>query len=273
MSCPRCDDRAWVCEVGTLILHEINPHRIEQWKRERLAGKWAAHGQKSAPKAIRPASVNRELDTVRSMFTKAVEWGYVLESPVRKVKRLRVENRRTRILSAAEQRALLDACPRKFRAVVMLALITGARIGELLALRWEDCAEGALTFLQAKNGKARRIEITPSIQAVLDQLPKAPPWLFANRKTQRGYTVNGARHVFDRAVARAGLTADITLHTLRHTALSRMIAAGFDDYTVMAISGHSSTRMLARCTHPTQERKYGALETFGIGLRWAGNGQ
>ena len=42
-----------------------------------------------------------------------------------------------------------------------------------------------------------------------------------------------------------------------------MIAAGFDDYTVMAISGHSSMRMLARYTHPTEERKYGALETFG----------
>ena len=42
-----------------------------------------------------------------------------------------------------------------------------------------------------------------------------------------------------------------------------MIAAGFDDYTVMAISGHSSTRMLARYTHPTAERKFGALETFG----------
>ena len=133
----------------------------------------------------------------------------------------------------------------------MLAMITGARIGELLALKWDDCADGAMTFLQTKNGKARRIEITPSIQAVFDQLPKASSWLFTNRRTQRGYTVNGARHVFDRAVVRAGLSADITLHTLRHTALSRMIAAGFDDYTVMAISGHSSTRMLARYTHPT----------------------
>ena len=51
----------------------------------------------------------------------------------------------------------------------------------------------------------------------------------------------------------------MTIHTLRHTALSRMIASGYDDHTVMAISGHSSTRMLARYTHPTEERKIGAL--------------
>ena len=55
-------------------------------------------------------------------------------------------------------------------------------------------------------------------------------------------------HVFKRAVERAGiLTGDVTLHTLRHTVLSRMIAGGLDDYTVMEVSGHSS-RMLARYT-------------------------
>ena len=54
----------------------------------------------------------------------------------------------------------------------------------------------------------------------------------------------------------------MSLHTLRHAALSRMIAAGIDDHTVMAISGYSSTRMLERYTHPTMVRKVDALETF-----------
>ena len=76
----------------------------------------------------------------------------------------------------------------------------------------------------------------------------------------------------ERALARAGITAgDVTPHTLRHTALSRMIEQGYDDYTVMAISGHSSTRMLARYTHPTEQRKLAALETFApvMGTSWA----
>ena len=59
------------------------------------------------------------------------------------------------------------------------------------------------------------------------------------RGREQPYTVNGVAHVFGRARERAGITTgDVTLHTLRHTALSRMIAAGIDDYTVMAISGH-----------------------------------
>ena len=85
--------------------------------------------------------------------------------------------------------------------------------------------------------------------------------MFTNARTEERYTVNGVAQVFRRAVERAGIrTGDVTLHTLRHTALSRMIAAGFDDYTVMAISGHSSTRMLERYTHPTEARKIGALD-------------
>ena len=117
-----------------------------------------------------------------------------------------------------------------------------------------------MTFWETKNGQARRIPISPAIEAVLASQPRVHPWVFTNRKTSKQYTTNGVAHVFGRAAERAGITSgDVTLHTLRHTALSRMIAQGYDDYTVMAISGHSSTRMLARYTHPTEELKTGAL--------------
>jgi Phage integrase family len=78
----------------------------------------------------------------------------------------------------------------------------------------------------------------------------------------------GVRTSFLRALARAKITTgDVTVHTLRHTALSRMIEHGLDDYTVMSISGHSSTRMLERYTHPTLERRIAALETFNLSTK------
>jgi integrase len=244
---------------GSTVLHHITAHRIEQFKRERLAGKWRGHNTKHAGKSIRPATVNRELDTLKSILSKAVEWGKLIESPARNVKRLKVENRRTRILTEAEQAAILDASPRKLRAIVTLALITGARIGELLALRWEHCQDGYVTFWETKNGRMRRIPISPTIEAVLTAQPRIHPWVFTNSRTEKPF--KSVRQVFDRAVTRAGITTgDVTLHTLRHTALSRMIASGYDDYTVMEISGHSSTRMLGRYTHPTEQRKVHALQ-------------
>jgi len=105
---------------GSVILHELTAHRIEQFKRERLAGKWRGHKTTSAPKPIRPATVNRELDTLKSILSKAVEWGKLRESPARLVKRLKVDNRRTRILTDDEQRALFEACPRKMRGIATL---------------------------------------------------------------------------------------------------------------------------------------------------------
>jgi integrase len=122
-------DRAF----GSLILHEITAHRIEQYKRERLTGKWRGHGHASA-KPIQPGTVNRELDTLRGIFTKAIEWGKLRDHPMANVRRLKLQNQRTRILSEAEQHDVLAACPKKLARIVRLALITGARIGELLAL-------------------------------------------------------------------------------------------------------------------------------------------
>lgn len=96
--------------------------------------------------------------------------------------------------------------------------------------------------------------------------------VFTNTRTRKAYTVNGVAHVFKRAVRRANiLTGDVSLYTLRHTALSRMIASGIDDFTVMAISGHRSVRMLERYTHPTNARKIDALESIpaSLGRSWA----
>lgn len=56
-----------------------------------------------------------------------------MKSPARRIKRLRVENQRTRILNRDEEQALVEACRGKFRALVTLALLTGAHRGELLA--------------------------------------------------------------------------------------------------------------------------------------------
>jgi integrase len=229
---------------------------------------WPAPGgrtvKKGEAKAVKPGTVNRELDTLRAMLSRAAEWKKLTANPCASVKRLRVENRRDRILTEEEQQRLIVAAPRTVRAVITLALLTGARIGELLELPWSHVGTRCPGVPEhPKNGHERRIPISPSIRAVLDRLPKAGPYVFTNVRTEERYTPNGVRHVFRRAVVRAKLAnpAQITPHTLRHTALSRMIAERHSDHTVMAISGHRSTRMLQRYIHPTDTLKLDALET------------
>jgi len=258
---------------GHVLLSEITGLRLETWKRERLAGKWKANGQLTRPNPLKPGTVNRELDTLRSILSKAVEWKVLLENPANGVKRLKVDNRRTRVLSQDEQDRLLAAAPRKMRALIALGLITGVRVGELLGLTWPDVSETELTFLETKNGTARRLSVSPAVRAILDSLTRGSHvYVFTNTRTGTRYTVNGARHIFRRAVTRAGIepAGDVTLHTLRHTALTRMITSGSDTFTVMAISGHSSVRMLERYTHPGVAQKLAALESGApVGTIWA----
>ena len=252
-----------------MVLHDLTPHHIEQFKRTRLQEKGRAHQQRQRRgQPIRPATVNRELDTLKSILSKAVEWDRLVVSPARHVKRLPVDNRQTRILSVDEERRLLQACRGKLRNIVTMALCTGARIGELLALRWDQCRHNEIVFLETKNGKVRRLPMSPTLRLILQEEPQVTDYVFVNPRTQQPYTTSIAS--FRRALTRAQIDdGDVTVHTLRHTALSRMIAAGYDDYTVMEIRGHSSTRMLARYTHPTADRKVAALEAGFVGTDWA----
>jgi integrase len=81
---------------------------------------------------------------LKSILSKAVEWKKLIDAPARGIRRLKVDNARTRILTRDEQRRLMEAAPRKLRAMIALALITSARVGDLLALRWEHVSRTAL---------------------------------------------------------------------------------------------------------------------------------
>ena len=193
----------------------------------------------------------------------AVKERKLVESPMAEVEHLHVDNRRIRVLSIEEQRALLSACARHLKLAVLLELllITGARVGELLGLQWADDVGHELHFLNTKNGRVRSIQVTPRMRALLASLPRQAPFVFTNRRTGRPY--QNIRKVFQRALVRAGITTgDVTVHTLRHTAITRMRMAGIDDATIMELVGHLTKRMLDRYTHPPIERKRAALETF-----------
>lgn len=241
--------------VGASMLHEITSFTVEQFKAKRLA------------EGVKPNTVNRELMLMKGILSKAVEWKRLIVSPAAGSKPIRAAGQRTRILTADEQTALLAAYDterrRPVRPIIELLLITGARLGEVLGLRWEDVQGGYLRFVDTKNGRPRRLPITPTIATLLASVPRRDPLLvFVSNRSGEQYTriLTG----FKAALKTAGIDpGDVVLHTLRHTALSRMMDAGLDVRTIMEVSGHSSLAMLERYTHPTEQRKAEALGTYG----------
>lgn len=258
---------------GNQLLREITSFGIEQFKSKLVA------------LGLKPGTVNQQIARLNAVLNKAVEWKRLRESPGR-VRKLKDRATRTRILTPDEQQRVVAACGtpqlQHIQPIIELLLITGARITELLNVRREDCEGGYLRFAHTKNGHPRRVPITPRMAEILASvqgprlpLPEGAPhrarvyrlpaqrtgYLFTFFGNTRQKTIGSARKgAFGAALAGAGITTgDVTVHTLRHTALSRMMGAGIDARTIMEISGHRSFTMLQRYTHPTEQRKMDAL--------------
>jgi len=139
--------------LGSLPLRRFNSMLLEQYQTERLQ------------KGDKPATVNRLIATISHMFTKAVEWNMVEEETlkrIRKVKLLPENNRRLRYLSKEECHSLINACDNHLKPILVTALNTGMRKGEILSLKWDnvDLKHGFILLDITKNGERREIPIS-----------------------------------------------------------------------------------------------------------------
>jgi site-specific recombinase XerC len=128
---------------------------------------------------VKPATVNRELALLKHMLTKAVEWGYLKNSPGKSVRLLKEPPGRLRYLEAEQIEHLLDNCDDPqvpyLRPIVKMALHTGMRLGEILGLRWDDIdlKRRLITITKTKNNERKTIPINDALYEELNRLPRA----------------------------------------------------------------------------------------------------
>jgi integrase len=183
------------------------------------------------------------------MFRKAIEWGKAVDNPVTHQKPLRAKNRRLRYLSQEELPRLLSAADESLRPILLVALHTGVRRGELFALLWPDVdfRLGMVRVLHSKNGERREIPMSETLRTTLQALPRhlASDYVFPG-KTGQG--VVDIRKRFHRALQEAGI-AGFVFHDLRHTFASYLVMAGVDLMTVKEFLGHKDLKMTLRYAH------------------------
>ncbi len=222
-------------------LRDLTPALIEQYKAQRA-------------REVKPATVNRELEVLSSLLSRAVTSGQLTVHPMKggKVRHLPQHNLVERILTDKEEMRLLKVAPPELQDVLVVALDTGMRLGELTSLTPADVdlARAEVRLRHTKNGKERRLPLTPRAVAVFTArcyglTPEAP--LFPSRPGQRPWRLDSA---FGRACARAGVTG-LRFHDLRHTFASRLVTGGVDLVTVQHLLGHGDLRMTSRYAHPT----------------------
>jgi len=202
-------------------------------------------------------------------FTVAVkEWGWLEDSPLRKVSKPKEPRGRVRYLADDERGRLLEECPKSdspdLYCALVLALATGARRSEILCLRWGqvDFTRHAITLLETKNGEIRSLPLVGHAFGLMDARAKVrridTDLVFPGRKENR--LVN-LRFPFRTAVKRAGIE-DFRWHDLRHSAASYLAMNGATLAEIAEVLGHKTLTMVKRYAHLSQAHTTRVVESM-----------
>jgi len=203
--------------------------------------------------SVAPSTTVRELAILSHVLEVAIrDWDLPLaKNVVKLVRRPVIRNERSRRLSGDEEQRLLDGCDGGqipyFKTLLVLAIETGMRRGELLGLRWSDISHNrrVITLAMTKNGSGREVPLSQrAFDALMDWKSRAD----VDRSTVFPMTAGALEQAWRRLLARSNVK-ELRFHDLRHEGVSRLFERGLNMIEVSSISGHKELRMLKRYTH------------------------
>jgi len=209
-----------------------------------------------------PVAANRAVSLCSAIFTTALRWGLIGENPAIGIER-NSEHGRERYLSLEEIKTLqkaLDESPSQDSAdVVRVLMLTGARVGEVLRMRWDhlDLKTGVWVKPAAttKQNKMHRVPLSPPVVDLLKARQKKQnsgkkrdksEWVFPG-KGQQGHMTT--IRTFWAAVCKRAKIKDVRIHDLRHTFASLLVSSGESLHVVGALLGHTQAKTTARYAH------------------------
>jgi integrase len=208
------------------------------------------------------ASVNRELATLHHVFSKAVEWDMMERNPFEKGQSLmlKLSNQRTRYLTEDEIPRLLGECKttKHLHHIVVCALNTGMRRGEILNLKWNQVRNGFIYLEKTKTKTRREIPVNDEFAQVLKEIRKEQGLTSEYVFTYARRIIGKVDRAFHGALRRAGIE-NFTFHDLRHTFASHLIMRGASLKEVQELLGHKTVTMTLRYAHLAEENKRKAV--------------
>jgi integrase len=215
---------------------------------------------KKKKRKLAPASINRELATLRRLLRLAYEWQVIQRIP--KVRLLAGERQREFTLSRKTEELYLAACPSPLADIAILLLDTGLRLGEAVSLEWSQVRLdppsgsqcGFVTVLgeKAKSGRTRHVPLTERAVKMLRGWERSSGFVFHNGGGER-LLESTLSHQNKRVRDLLKLSDGFVLHSLRHTYGTRLGESGADAFTIMRLMGHASITTSQRYVHPTPE--------------------
>jgi integrase len=254
--------------ITDIPIKDITVKQIEFFKSERL-------------NSVKPATLNKDLGTLKSAFNYALKLNFISENPFNKVNKITIPDKERLSISEIELNSLLDVIDKKyFRNIVLFAVNSGLRQGEIINLQWKDIDFSNLTItirnkatFKTKTGKMRIIPLTNKLREILKDIAGNPENVLSINtinpenyvfKNIQGYKYSGdyITHLFKRYCRKAGLPGKYHFHCLRHTYITNMIRAGININYVKELAGHSEMKTTLIYTHIGIEDLKKALINF-----------
>jgi integrase len=238
---------------GNKRLDQIDVPMVERWQVKRIKD------------GRSPWTVRRDIATLTSMLRKAVGWGYLDAYPLANLKQPKAsDNTIVRYLDVDEEKRLLSELmaartPDYLRAVVLLAMNTGLRKGEVLGLDWSnidlDAKRLTVTAASAKTSKVRHIPLNQKALTALQE------WQEVSGSIGPVFAMGNVRKSWNALLDRARIT-NFRFHDLRHNFASKLVMAGIDLNTVRELLGHTDIKMTLRYAHLAPEHAAAAVEVL-----------
>ena len=234
-------DRLARASIAATPLEHLRPSHLSDFRDDRL-------------KTVGPQAVLHDLNLLAHVLRVAIqEWGVALTgNPMAQVRKPRMPHARERRLQHGELERLLAAASRDphpdyLPRLITLAVETGMRKSELLALQWEDVdfASRLARVRVSKNGLPRSVPLSTGAANAIKAQGKTARRIFP-------VSVAALRFHWDRLLGQLGVR-DLHFHDLRHEAVSRLFERGLSVPEVALVSGHKDPRQLFRYTHPRAE--------------------
>ncbi len=239
-----------------------------------------------------PATISYAYNRLRAVFNRAVEWGFIESHSLDSVKIPKIDNKRIRYLSASEEQALLEELHTRdermkkqyldrygkraqsivsqryvdyLEPLVVLAMNTGMRKGEMLTLKWSHInMEDRYLTIRSENAKSKTKRTIPLNNTVFDMLTV---WQKQNADTELVFEHDGNalptyQYQWETLLKDAGIQ-NFRFHDLRHHFASKLVMKQVDLNVVRELLGHADLKMTLRYAHLAPEHKSSAVNLIG----------
>jgi integrase len=238
-------------------IDRITTFQVEKCKRQ-LAASPPRHPTAKKNKTVSHATVNRHIACLKTMLNKAVEWRMLEKNPATAVKLYKETFKPYYVISADEESRLLEAADRMtaspyLKPVILVALHTGMRQGEILGMTWDnvDLERRIITVPITKSGEMKQVRMNSTVKDALTA------WT-AHGTEGDVFPVSGVKRSWEKARALAGISC--RFHDMRHTCASRLVERGVALRAVQKALGHKTMQMTERYSHLSDDYMAEAME-------------